>query len=250
MANRSRENLLVGSASKSSHFVLPLVTSLHPSATILSKLTKEAFQDAYLKEPHLQFLFPKTSIITAYTRLPNLQLLLCKNDQNALAIPRSPAPDVGYKRTNCKCQVCRISLFGKYVRSPSMPGFQIKMKTATTCNSGPAVIYHAICTANNPHCQLAHYVGRAYSSDPNVAPMKARWSNHKSHFKHNSGFCYLTDHLQKFHRGEDPQKFIKLKVLQQLDTFEESKDAEIYWTRKLFAFHPSGLNRREETLEK
>ena len=46
MANRSRENLLVGSASKSSHFVLPLVTSLHPSTTILSKLSKEAFQDA------------------------------------------------------------------------------------------------------------------------------------------------------------------------------------------------------------
>ena len=27
---------------------------------------------------------------------------------------------------------------------------------------------------------------------------------------------------------------------------EEAKAAELWWTRKLFAFHPSGLNVREE----
>ena len=246
MANRSRENLLEGSFSNSSKFVLPLVTTLHPSTTILSKLTKEAFLDASKKDPVVQFLFPQTSIIVSYKRLPNLQLLLCKNDQNALAVPQSPNQEVGYQRTNCRCQVCQISLFGKYIRPPSMPGFQVKMEGCTTCNSGPAVIYHIICTSNQPQCQLAHYVGSAYSSNPGRPPMKSRWANHKSHFKHQSGFCYLTDHLTKFHRGEDPQQFMTIQILQQLDTFEEIKNAEVYWTRKLFAYHPSGLNRREE----
>ena len=76
--------------------------------------------------------------------------------------------------------------------------------------------------------------------------MPARWSNHKSHFKMGHNGCRLTDHLHKYHRKQDPQQLLKIVVLQSAATFEETKKLELYWTRKLFAFVPTGLNVREE----
>ena len=76
--------------------------------------------------------------------------------------------------------------------------------------------------------------------------MPARWTNHKSHFKQGHHNCELTKHLFRFHRGEDPQAFLKIKLLEIVQTEEEAKERELFWQRKLFSFYPSGLNRREE----
>ena len=128
-------------------------------------------------------------------------------------------------------------------------GYAVRIPTVTTCKSGPAVIYHAICTADRPHCKLAHYVGRAYSSDPSKHAMASRWANHKSHHKKGVNKCELTNHLQAFHKGEDPQQFVKLQVLEAAPTFEEVLPLEIKWMRKLFSLRPSGLNIRKEAEE-
>ena len=145
-----------------------------------------------------------------------------------------------------RCLLCRASTFGQRVRSPSMPGFAVKLSSNLTCKSGPGVIYHIVCQANNPHCKLAHYVGRAYSSDASVYPMRARWLNHKSHSKHSHKNCEMTKHSLKYHRGENPQNFLKVQLLEAVNSLEEAKDRELYWQRKLFAFWPSGVCVRKE----
>ena len=84
MANRSRKLLIQGDYHKPPTFTVPFVTTLHPAITVLTKITKSAFHEASEVDPMLSFLIPKPSPLVAYKRLPNLQLLLCKNDQNAL----------------------------------------------------------------------------------------------------------------------------------------------------------------------
>ena len=69
---------------------------------------------------------------------------------------------------------------------------------------------------------------------------------HKCHFNTNFNGCKLTEHLLRFHKGEDPQTFIKITLLDRADTLEEGLDLELKWTRRLFAFYPSGLNERKE----
>ena len=127
-----------------------------------------------------------------------------------------------------------------------MPGFLINLPEKTTCKSGPAVVYHITCTSNRPECMYAQYVGSASSSDPTVVPMRARWANHKSRHKRFVNKCKFTDHLIKFHKGENPQQFCKITILQTANTIKEIKKLEIMWTRKLFSYKPTGLNVREE----
>ena len=246
MANRSRSILLKGQYQKHRSFVLPLVTTLHPSTTVLTNLAKKSLQEATNVDPTLQFIIPKTSLVVAYTRLPNLQFLLCRNDQNSLAAIPQTSNNHGYINTGCSCLVCKASVFGKYVRSPAMPGFAVRIPATVTCRSGPAIIYHIVCDSKKPECTFAHYVGMASSSDENVFPMHARWSNHKSQSKKRKNFCKLVNHLITFHRGEDPQSFMKITILQSAATVEEALALETYWARRLFAFRPTGLNVREE----
>ena len=182
----------------------------------------------------------------AYSRLPNLQLLLCANDQNRLATPPLPSPSHGYGNLGCKCMVCRASVFSKFVSPPSMPGYSVKITESTSCKSGPAIVYHLVCRSKRKECQLAHYVGRASSTDQARLPMASRWANHKSHFKCGKDFCAMTSHLLDFHKGEDPQDFVSIQILQSAPTIEAAKPLELWWTRRLFAFYPSGLNLREE----
>ena len=246
MANRSRDLLIHGGYQKTNKFILPLVSQLHPSTTVLTPTVKNAFQKVSLMDPVLGYLVPTSSVIVAYKKLPNLQLLLCKNDQNSL-VSRPHLPQItGYTNTSCKCLLCKASLFGRYATSPAMPGFRINLPSNTSCRSGPGVVYHAICKSGKPHCKLAHYVGRAFSSDPAKPPMPGRWSCHKSQHKKNYNRCKLVDHLIKFHQGENPQDFVKVMILEQTATFEETVNCEIKWTRKLFAYYPTGLNTREE----
>ena len=93
-------------------------------------------------------------------------------------------------------------------------------------------------------------MGRAYSSVSTVYAMPARWSNHKSHFKQSVLNCELTKHLARYHQGEDPQQFMTIQLLEVVGSLEEAMVRELYWTRKLFAFWPSGLNKREEEKNK
>ena len=52
-----------------------------------------------------------------------------------------------------------------------------------------------------------------------------------------------------FHRGEDPQKFVKIQILESLPDQENVVKRELWWQRKLFAFQPTGLCVREESDE-
>ena len=85
MANRSRLKVLNGEYRPSPKFAVPLVSSLHPATTILSQVVKSSFSAALSKDPVLEVILPPSSLIVAYTKLPNLQLLLCPNGQNKLA---------------------------------------------------------------------------------------------------------------------------------------------------------------------
>ena len=97
-------------------------------------------------------------------------------------------------------------------------------------------------------CKHAHYVGRASTSSNKVKAMASRWANHKSHFKKGHNFCAMTTHLLQFHRGEDPQKLVSIQILQSAPNVDTAIPLETMWTRKLFAFQPTGLNFREEEL--
>ena len=246
MANRSRNMVLKGEYRPPPQFSVPFVSTLHPATTVLSKLVKTCFSQAASLDNILEFIIPKSSLLVTYRKLPNLQLLLCKNDQNQLATS-SPTPVTsGYTDIGCKCLVCKASLFSKFVNPPSMPGYSVRIPGLTSCKSGPAVVYHLSCKSGRKECNLAHYVGRASTSSNKVQAMASRWANHKSHFKKGHDFCAMTTHLLNFHRGEDPQKFISIQILQSAQSVEEAKQFEIIWTRKLFAYFPSGLNVREE----
>ena len=130
-----------------------------------------------------------------------------------------------------------------------MPGYRINLPHSVNCKTGPAVVYHAVCHSGRSECSLAHYVGRAFSNDSGKFPMRLRWSTHKSHHKRSFNGCRLTQHLLRFHKGEDPQTFVKIKILDKADSLEEVLRLELMWTRKLFAFEPTGLNVREEEKE-
>ena len=246
MANRSRQLLLQGHYHKRPTLVVPLVTNLHPSTTVLSNITKQSFEVAARLDPLIEYLIPKSSLIVAYKKLPNLQLLLCKNDQNSLVSQPTPSQIIGYEDTGCRCLVCKASVFGRKVRPPSMPGFVVNLSSNVNCKSGPGVIYHIVCQSGKQSCKLAHYVGRAWTNIPTTFPMHARWSNHKSHFKNNHLNCELTHHLSKYHKGENPQDFLKIQILETVKEENEIVERELYWQRKLFAFWPSGLCKRVE----
>ena len=68
----------------------------------------------------------------------------------------------------------------------------------------------------------------------------------KSHFKHKKNTCQLVNHLLCFHKGQDPQKILKITLLEAANPPEEARSKETSWTRRLFAFRPTGLNVREE----
>ena len=145
MANRSRISLLKGDFYSERNTVIPLVTSLHPAITVLTKLTKQFFKEASETDSLLQFITPPSSLIVAYSRLPNLQLLLCKNDQNSLIHDVPPQRSLGYVRSSCNCDVCKASIFSPYVCPQSMPNYAVKIPSTTSCKSGPIVIYYLCC---------------------------------------------------------------------------------------------------------
>ena len=199
-------------------------------------------------DPLLEYLFPTSDVVVAYRKLPNLQLLLCRNDQNSLVSMPTSLRRPGYVNTGCKCLVCKASIFGNSVKSPALPGYLINLTSNTSCKSDPGVVYYITCTSKTSQCKLAHYVGRAWTNSTTVIPMAARWSNHKSHPKCGVNKFKLSDHLLKYHRGEDPQTFLKIQILDSASTLEETRRKELFWTRKLFAFFPTGLNDREEKI--
>ena len=246
MANRSRKMVLQGEYKPPPKFSIPLVSTLHPATTVLSKMVKSNFSKASTLDSLIEFLVPTSSLFVTYRRLPNLQLLLCKNDQNQLVYPPSNSAPSGYTDHGCKCLVCKASTFSKFVNPPSMPGYSVRIPEKTTCKSGPALVYHLTCTSKGKQCRLAHYVGRASTSSNKVQAMASRWANHKSHFKHGRDLCAMTNHLLTFHKGEDPQKLVRIQILQSAPNVEAARQLELIWTRRLFAFKPTGLNIREE----
>ena len=247
-ANRSRSSLICGQSRKNNSFVLPLVTNLHPATTVLSKIARNALEEACEADPVISYIIPKSSLVVAYKKLPNLQVLLCKNDQNSrLDRPTSPSK-FGYLQTNCSCLVCKASVFSKYITPPSLPNYSVKIPELTTCKSGPYIVYHLVCNSSKPECRNAHYVGRA-SSVPGASAMGHRWSVHKSHHKKAFLGCEMTKHLYNFHRGENPQQFVTIQIIQTASSVEEVQKLELIWQRKLFSFKPTGLNVREENLD-
>ena len=103
MANRSRSIVLNGDYKHIPKFAVPMVSTLHPATTVLTKVVRTCFSEASDLDNLIGFLIPKSSLLVSYRKLPNLQLLMCKNDQNQLAIS-SPTPSVsGYSNIGCKC---------------------------------------------------------------------------------------------------------------------------------------------------
>ena len=244
MANRSRQLLIRGHYHKPPAMVVPSVTDLHPSTTVLSNITKQSFKVAARLDPLIDYLIPKSSLIVTYKKLPNLQLLLCKNDQNSLVSQPTPSQMICYEDTGCRCLVCKASVFGRKVRPPSMPGFVVNLSSNVNCKSGPGVVYHIVCMSGKQSYRLAYYFGRAWTNIPTTFPMHARWSNHKSHFKKYHLNCELT--LSKFRKGENPQDFLKIHILETVKEDNKIVERELYGQRKLFAFWPSGLCKRIE----
>ena len=246
MANRDRMATLNGQFKQKRKLTIPLVTDLHPSLICLSKMTREYFSEACRSDPLLNVLVPTSSLIVTYRKLPNLKTLLCYPDQNRFASGPNQARQSGYIDTGCRCDVCKISAFGKFARSPSLPGFKIPIKGTTSCKSGPAVVYHLVCRSGRPECERAHYVGMASTSNSNVKPMSARWANHKYQHKKGIDKCQMTKHLITCHKDESTQDLIILTILEACASEEEAVKREIEWTHNLFAYRPTGLNLREE----
>ena len=109
-----------------------------------------------------------------------------------------------------------------------------------------AVVYHLVCQSGRPECRRAHYVGMASTLKPNQNPMPYRWSNHKSHHKAAKNLCQMTNHLITCHKNENPQDFVTITMLEACHDKFEAKERETIWAYNLFAFHPTGLNIREE----
>ena len=225
---------------------VPLVTNLHPAITCLSSMMSTSFSSVCRSDPLLNLLLPTSSLLVSYRKLPNLNRLLCSSDQNKFVSPTSSNDAIGYLDTGCRCMVCKISNFGKYVSPPSMPGYKVPLTGSVSCSSGPAVVYHLVCKSGRPECRRAHYVGMASTTNAKVKPMSSRWSNHKAHHKAGRNLCQMTEHLMTFHQNEDPQDFVSITILEECSDPVVAKRRETIWTFDLFAFYPSGLNRREE----
>ena len=246
MANRDRMGTLSGQFKPKPKFIVPLVTDLHPAITCLSTMISTSFSPVLQSDPILNMIIPPTSLVVAYRKLPNLMRYLCCPDQNKF-MSQPPLNNVcGYLDTGCRCMVCKVSNFGRFVSSPSLPGFKLPIPGQVSCKSGPAVVYHLVCQSGRPECRRAHYVGMASTSKPNQSPMPYRWSNHKSHHKAAKNLCQMTNHLITCHKNENPQDFVTITMLEACRDKFEAKERETIWAYNLFAFHPTGLNIREE----
>ena len=148
--------------------VVPLVTPLHPATTVLSSIRDYTVKSALSKDPLLKVLVPPTALILSYTRLPNLNKILIRPDQEGLDISGGFKP--GYFSMGCNCQVCSISNFGPTVTSPPLKGYSIVLPGHVSCNSGPALVYHLTCLSGRDSCKWAHYTGLA-SSTRGTKPM-------------------------------------------------------------------------------
>ena len=158
--------ILLGEYKPKPKLTVPLVMNLHPAITCLSTMVPQSFSPPIKEDPLLSIILPSSSLIVSYRKLPNLTRILCSPDQNKAAInPPLPSP-TGYVDTGCKCQVCKISSFGKFATSPPLLGYKIPIPFLLSCSSGPAVVYHLICKSGRPECRRAHYVGMASSTDP------------------------------------------------------------------------------------
>ena len=62
MANRSRSMILKGEYKAVSKFVVPLVTSLHPATTVLTKLVKKIFEEASKLDNTIDLISPKSTL--------------------------------------------------------------------------------------------------------------------------------------------------------------------------------------------
>ena len=246
MANRDRLGMLSGQFKAKPKLTIPLVTNLHPAITCLSTMMSTSFKSACGSDPLLNIIIPPSSLLVSYRKLPNLMRLLCSPDQNKFISNSSPSGVSGYLNTGCRCMVCKISTFGRYASPPSMPGYKVPITSTVSCVSGPAVVYHLVCRSGRPECRKAHYVGMASTSKSNVKPMSSRWSNHKAHHKAGKNTCQMAEHLLTFHKNEDAQKFVTITILEACPDPVVAKERETIWTFNLFAFYPTGLNRREE----
>ena len=174
MANRDRISLLKGQYKPPGKKIVPLVTDLHPAITCLSTIMSESFSEAIRSDPLMKILIPSSSLIVSYRKLPNLARLLCCPDQNRFLEGPPVHQSTGYVDTGCNCHVCKVSTFGRFVQSPSLPGYKIKIPSTVSCASGPSVVYHLVCRSGRPECARAHYVGIASQPPSNAKAMGVR----------------------------------------------------------------------------
>ena len=101
-----------------------IYTNLHPAITCLSTMISTSFSPVLQSDPILNMIIPPTSLVVAYRKLPNLMRYLCSPDQNKF-LSQPPLNNVcGYLDTGCRCMVCKVSNFGRFASSPSLPWVQ------------------------------------------------------------------------------------------------------------------------------
>ena len=156
-----------------------LILDGHPAIPNGRKALKSANDILKLDKVANQMMSVKGRNISAVRRLPYLSEILGTGKDPAQLLAKQNIR-TGY--FGCKkCDLCKWSLFGKYVTN-SASNMKYKIQKSLNCNS-KFTIYIYFCSMGN--CKELPYVGRADN-------LKTRHSNHKSHVKRSYKLCKLT----------------------------------------------------------
>ena len=67
--------ILKGEYKPVSKFVVPLITSLHPATTVLTKMVKKIFEEASKLDNTIDLIFPKSTLLVATSKSTASSLL-------------------------------------------------------------------------------------------------------------------------------------------------------------------------------
>ena len=237
----SNRDLAFSSKELDISFKVALVTQIHPALPNIAKVIDQ-YYPLLKQSPVSSTIFPRSSIISAYRKLPNLSSILANNP---FSIPSTPLLPKGFHQTpGCSCKLCKEATFSTFVSSPNLPGRGYTIPDPINCNS-VNVVYAVSC-----QCGLL-YVGR-------TANPKQRWSNHKSHIRKGHKSCNLATHCIRRHSDIMADKLTLSKDIKEQFTFilvqsvgktgsdEELEQLEEEWRNRLHSWAPLGLNTRED----
>jgi hypothetical protein len=224
-------------------FKVALVTKLHPALPQLSKMIDQ-FYPIIKNCPVSSKIFPRTSLFSAFRKLPSLSNILVSNP---FSIPRTPTSPKGFHQTpGCSCKLCKEATFATFISPSNSQGRGFSIQAPINCLAVNVV--YAI------SCPCGHlYVGK-------TAEPKSRWSNHKSHIRNMHKTCSLATHCTGQHKDQmvgagklfdsgDIKRLLTFTLLESVGldgSFESLERCEEQWRNKMQSWFPSGLNIRED----